>query len=84
MSPSSPEYCSASNDFEENAVGRYGIQPYQFEPCVETVSSVDKARRARSSSEEDEDMAFEVDELAKFRLVGNKVMYVSGCLKILR
>lgn len=62
MSSSSPETCSASNDFEENAVGRYGIQPYQFEPRVETVSSVDEARRARSSSEEDEDMAFEEDE----------------------
>jgi len=88
MSSSYPESYSGSNDIEENAVGGYGIQPYQFEPRVETVPFVDEARRARSSSEEDEDMAFEEDErkltLAKFRLVGNEVMYVPGCLKILR
>ena len=56
MSSESPESCSACNDFEENTVGRYGIQPYQFEPRVESVSSVDEARSARSSSGEDEDM----------------------------
>ena len=43
MSSSSPESCSASNDFEDNSVGSYGIQPYQFEPRVETVPSVDEA-----------------------------------------
>ena len=59
MSSSPPESCSASNDFEENSVGRYGIQPYQFEPRVETVPSVDEAR---SSSGEDEDMEFEKEE----------------------
>ena len=59
MSSSPPESCSASNDFEENSVGRYGIQLYQFEPRVETVPSVDEAR---SSSGEDEDMEFEEEE----------------------
>ena len=58
MSSSSPESCSASNDFEENSVGRYGIQPYQFEPRVETVPSIDEARSAQSS----EDMEFEEEE----------------------
>ena len=62
MSSSSPESCSASNDFEENSVGRYGIQPYQFEPRDETVPSVEEARSARSSSGEDEDMEFEEEE----------------------
>ena len=62
MSSSSPESCSASNDFEGNSVGRYGIQPYQFKPRVETVPSVDEARSAQSSSREDEDMEFEVEE----------------------
>ena len=62
MSFSSSESCSASNDFEENTVGRYGIQPYQFEPRVEIVPSVDEARRTRSSSGEDEDMEFEEDK----------------------
>ena len=64
MSSSSPESCSASNDFEENSVGRYGIQPYQFEPRVETVPSIDEARSAQSSesSGEDEDMEFEEEE----------------------
>ena len=62
MSSSSPESCSASNDFEETSVGRYGIQPYQFEPRVETVPSVDETRSARSSSGEDEDMEFEEEE----------------------
>ena len=89
MSSSSPEFCAASDDFEENSVGRYGIQPYQFEPRVETVPSVDEARSAQSSSREDEDMEFEDEErnprtLAKFRLVGNEGMYVSGCHKIFR
>ena len=42
MSSQSPDSCSASNDFDENTVGRYGIQPYRFEPRVETVSSVDE------------------------------------------
>ena len=64
-------------------MGRYGIQPYRFEPRVETVSSVDEARSARSSSGEDDDMDIEEEEqttptVAKFGLVGNKVMYVSG------
>ena len=62
MSSLSPESCSASNDFEDNSVGRYGIQPYQFEPHVETVSSVDEARSVRSSSGEDEDMEVEEEE----------------------
>ena len=62
MSSSPPESCSASNDFEENSVGRYGIQPYQFEPRVETVPSVDEARSARSSSGEDEDVEFKEEE----------------------
>ena len=62
MSSSYSESCSGSNDIQENAAGWYGIQPYQFEPRVKTVPSVDEARRARSSSEEDEDMAFEEDE----------------------
>lgn len=39
MSSSSPESRSASNDFGENTVGKYGIQPYQFEPRVGTVQS---------------------------------------------
>ena len=38
---------------------RYGIQPYRFEPRVETVSTVDKAR---SSSGEDDDMDIEEEE----------------------
>ena len=62
MASSSPESCSASNDFEENSVGRYGIQPYQFEPRVETFPSVEEARSARNSSGEDEDMEFEEEE----------------------
>jgi len=62
MSSSSPESCSASNDFEETSVGRYGIQPSQFEPWVKTVSSLDEARSAHSSSGEDEDMEFEEEE----------------------
>ena len=62
MSSSSPESCSASNGFEENSVGRYGIQPYQFEPSVETVPSVNEARSAQSSSGEHEDMEFEEEE----------------------
>ena len=62
MSSSPPESCLASNDFEENSVGRYGIQPYQFEPRVETVPSVDEARSAQSSSGEDEDMEFKEEE----------------------
>ena len=61
MSSQSPESCSASNDFDENTVERYGIQPYRFEPRVETVASVDEAR-ARSSSGEDEDMEIEEEE----------------------
>ena len=40
MSSSAPETCSASDDFEKNSLGRYGIQPYQFEPRVETVTFV--------------------------------------------
>ena len=56
MSSQSPDSCSASNGFDENTVGRYGIQPYRFEPRVETVSSVDEARSARSSSGEDDDI----------------------------
>lgn len=59
MSSQSPESCSASTDFDENTVGRYGIQPYRFEPRVETVSSVDEAR---SSSGEDEDVEMEEEE----------------------
>ena len=45
MLSSSPQSCLAFNNyyFEENAVGRYGMQPYQFEPRVETVPSVDEA-----------------------------------------
>ena len=62
MSSQSPESCSASNDFDENTTGRYGIQPYRFEPRVETASSVDEARSARSSSGEDEDMEIEEEE----------------------
>ena len=64
MLSSSPQSCLAFNNyyFEENAVGRYGIQPYQFERRVETVPSVNEAWMARSSLEEDEDMAFEEDE----------------------
>ena len=62
MSSQSPDSCSASNDFDENAVGRYGIQPYRFEPHVETVLSVDVARSARSSSGEDEDTDIEEEE----------------------
>ena len=62
MSSQSLDSCSASNDFDENTVGRYGIQPYRFEPHVETVSSVDEARSARSSSEEDHDMDMEEEE----------------------
>ena len=59
MSSQSLDSCSASNDFDENTVGRYGIQPYRFEPRVETVSSVDEAR---SSSGEDDDMDIEEEE----------------------
>ena len=62
MSSSSPESCAAFNDFEENKVGRYGIQPYQFEPRVETKPSVDETRGARSSSGQDENMEFEEAE----------------------
>ena len=36
MSSSAPETCSASDDFEKNSLGRYGIQLYQFEPRVDT------------------------------------------------
>ena len=43
-------------------MGRYGIQPYQFEPRVETALSVDEARSTRSSSGEDEDMEIEEEE----------------------
>ena len=38
------------------------MQPYQFEPRVETVPSVEEAGSARSSSGEDEDMEFEEEE----------------------
>ena len=62
MSSQSPDSCSASNDFDENTVGRYGIQPCRFEPRMETVSSVDGARSARSSSGEDDDMDIEEEE----------------------
>ena len=62
MSSQSLEYCSVSNDFNENTVGRYGIPPYRFEPRVETVSFVDEARSARSSSGEDEDIEIEEEE----------------------
>ena len=43
-------------------MGRYGIQPCRFEPRMETVSSVDGARSARSSSGEDDDMDIEEEE----------------------
>ena len=59
MSSQFPDSCSASNDFDENTVGRYGIQPYRFEPRVETVSTVDEAQ---SSSGEDDDMDIEEEE----------------------
>ena len=62
MSSSYLESCSGSNDIEENAVGWYGIQPYQFEPRVETKPSVDETRGARSSSGQDENMEFEEAE----------------------
>ncbi|XP_068674676.1 uncharacterized protein [Montipora foliosa] len=83
MSSSSPESCSASNDFEENSVGRYGIQPYQFEPRVETVPSVEEARSARNSSGEDEDMEGRAKPtLAKFRLVLGRVEACICCQEI--
>ena len=58
MSSQSPDSFSAF-DFDKNTVGRYGIQPYRFEPRVETVSTVDEAR---SSSGEDDDMDIEEEE----------------------
>ena len=78
MSSSSPESCSASNDFEENPVGRYGIQPYQFEPCVETVPS-DEARSARSSSGEEEDMESEEEERNP-RLLNSDWQVTKSCM----
>ena len=81
MSPSAPETCSASDDFEKNSLGRYGIQPYQFEPRVETVTFVEaleqwealwKKTRIWKSRRKSETHA------AKFRLVGNEVVYLSG------
>ena len=63
MSPSAPETCSASDDFEKNSLGRYGIQPYQFEPRVETVTFVEALEQCMGSSvEEDEDMEIEEKE----------------------
>ena len=64
-----------------------GIQPYRFEPRVETVSSVDEARSARSSSGEDDDGyrgGRAKPTVAKFGLVGNEAMFVSGRHKIFR
>ena len=78
MSSSSPESCSASND-EETSVGRYGIQPYQFEPRVETVPSVDETRSARSSSGEDEDMEFE-EEKRNPRLQNSDWYVTKSCM----
>ena len=61
MSSWSPESCSASNDFEENPVGIFGIQWYQFKLRVETVPS-DESWNTRSSSGEDEDRGIEEEE----------------------
>ena len=81
MPSSAPETCSASDDFEKNSLGRYGIQPYQFEPRVETVTFVEaleqlealrEKTRLWKSKRESETHA------AKVRLVGKEVMYLSG------
>lgn len=61
MSSPSPESCSASSDFEENTVGRYGIQLYQFEQQVETVPP-DEAQSAQSFSGEYKDVEIEEEE----------------------
>ena len=54
MFSSSPKSCSASDNFEKNSWGTYGIQPYQFEPRVETVTSVEAREDEHTEIEEEE------------------------------
>ena len=78
MSSSSPESCSGSDDFEKNSLGRYGIQPYQFKPHVETVTSVEALEAPREKTSIWKLRRKSETHTAKFRLLGNGVMYVSG------
>ena len=78
MSSSSPESCSASDDFERNSLGRYVIRPYQFELRLETVTSVEALEALREKTSIGKLRRKSETHAAKFRLIGNEVMYVSG------